>query len=215
MIERRLGYNNRRMWQHCELLQSIVEQKVMTKVGRGKNAVNVEVYKYKNNDDVIKNISESIDYYRIETMREKKLAFRDYQKEIILKGTEMLLQNKFLYLAMEVRTGKTLTSLAIAHKIKAQDVLFVTKKKAISSIEADFDLFKPPFSLCVVNYESLHTIDPDIPWDVIILDEAHSMGAFPKPSKRALIVKDIIRKNNSFVIFSTAFISKMLWYSKS
>ena len=204
MIERKLGFSNRKMWQHCELLQSIVEQKVMTKVGRGKNAVNVEVYKYKNNDDVIKNISESIDYYRIETMkeleREKKLTFRDYQKEIILKGTEMLLQNKFLYLAMEVRTGKTLTSLAIAHKIKAQDVLFVTKKKAISSIEADFDLFKPPFSLCVVNYESLHTIDPDIPWDVIILDEAHSMGAFPKPSKRALIVKDIIRKNNSFVI---------------
>ena len=200
MIERRLGYNNRRMWQHCELLQSIVEQKVMTKVGRGKNAVNVEVYKYKNNDDVIKNISESIDYYRIETMREKKLTFRDYQKEIILKGTEMLLQNKFLYLAMEVRTGKTLTSLAIANNIKAQDVLFVTKKKAISSIEADFDLFKPPFSLCVVNYESLHKIDHDIPWDIIILDEAHSMGAFPKPSQRALIVKDIIRKHNPFVI---------------
>jgi hypothetical protein len=204
MIERKLGLSNRKMWQHCELLQSIVEQKVMTKVGRGKNAVNVEVYKYKNNDDVIKNISESVDYYRIETMkeleREKKLTFRDYQKEIILKGTEMLLQNKFLYLAMEVRTGKTLTSLAIAHKIKAQDVLFVTKKKAISSIEADFDLFKPPFSLCVVNYESLHKIDHDIPWDVIILDEAHSMGAFPKPSQRALIVKDIIRKHNPFVI---------------
>jgi hypothetical protein len=200
MIERRLGYNNRRMWQHCELLQSIVEQKVMTKVGRGKNAVNIEVYKYKNNEDVIKNISESIDYYRIETMREQKLTFRDYQKEIILKGTEMLLQNKFLYLAMEVRTGKTLTSLAIAHKIKAQDVLFVTKKKAISSIEADFDLFKPPFSLCVVNYESLHKIDHDIPWDLIILDEAHSMGAFPKPSQRALIVKDIIRKHNPMVI---------------
>jgi len=204
MIERKLGFSNRKMWQHCELLQSIVEQKVMTKVGRGKNAVNIEVYKYKNNDDVIKNISESIDYYRIETMkeleREKKLTFRDYQKEIILRGTEMLLQNKFLYLAMEVRTGKTLTSLAIAHKIKAQDVLFVTKKKAISSIEADFDLFKPPFSLCVVNYESLHKIDHDIPWDVIILDEAHSMGAFPKPSQRALIVKDIIRKHNPMVI---------------
>ena len=200
MIERKLGFSNRKMWQHCELLQSIVEQKVMTKVGRGKNAVNVEVYKYKNNDDVIKNISESIDYYRIETMKEKKITFRDYQKEIILKGTEMLLENKFLYLAMEVRTGKTLTSLAIAHKIKAQDVLFVTKKKAISSIEADFDLFKPPFSLCVVNYESLHKIDHDIPWDLIILDEAHSMGAFPKPSQRALIVKDIIRKHNPFVI---------------
>jgi hypothetical protein len=175
MIERRLGYNNRRMWQHCELLQSIVEQKVMTKVGRGKNAVNVEVYKYKNNDDVIKNISESIDYYRIETMREKKLTFRDYQKEIILKGTEMLLQNKFLYLAMEVRTGKTLTSLAIAEKINANNVLFVTKKKAISSIESDYALFG-------------------------ILDEAHSMGAFPKPSQRALIVRDTIKKYKPMVI---------------
>jgi hypothetical protein len=204
MIERKLGFSNRKMWQHCELLQSIVEQKVMTKVGRGKNAVNIEVYKYKNNDDVIKNISESIDYYRIETMkeleREKKITFRDYQKEIILKGTEMLLQNKFLYLAMEVRTGKTLTSLAIANNIKAQDVLFVTKKKAISSIEADFDLFKPPFSLCVVNYESLHKIDHDIPWDIIILDEAHSMGAFPKPSQRALIVRDTIKKYKPMVI---------------
>ena len=70
MIERKLGFSNRKMWQHCELLQSIVEQKVMTKIGRGKNAVNVEVYKYKNNDDVIKKISESVDYYRIETMKE-------------------------------------------------------------------------------------------------------------------------------------------------
>ena len=51
MIERKLGFSNRKMWQHCELLQSIVEQKVMTKVGRGKNAVNIEVYKYKNNDE--------------------------------------------------------------------------------------------------------------------------------------------------------------------
>ena len=150
MIERKLGFSNRKMWQHCELLQSIVEQKVMTKVGRGKNAVNVEVYKYKNNDDVIKNISESIDYYRIETMREKKLTFRDYQKEIILKGTEMLLQNKFLYLAMEVRTGKTLTSLAIAEKVNANNVLFVTKKKAISSIESDYALFGPNYNICII-----------------------------------------------------------------
>ena len=179
MIERKLGFSNRKMWQYCELLQSIVEQKVMTKVGRGKNAVNVEVYKYKNNDDVIKNISESIDYYRIETMKElerdKKLTFRDYQKEIILKGTEMLLQNKFLYLAMEVRTGKTLTSLAIAEKVNANNVLFVTKKKAISSIESDYALFGPNYNICIINYESLHLVKDDQQWDLIILDEAHNI----------------------------------------
>jgi len=200
MIERKLGFSNRKMWQHCELLQSIVEQKVMTKVGRGKNAVNIEVYKYKNNEDVIKNISESIDYYRIETMREQKLTFRDYQKEIILKGTEMLLENKFLYLAMEVRTGKTLTSLAIAEKVNATNVLFVTKKKAISSIESDYALFEPNYNICIINYESLHLVKDDQHWDLIILDEAHSMGAFPKPSQRALIVRDTIKKYKPMVI---------------
>jgi hypothetical protein len=107
-------------------------------------------------------------------MREKKLTFRDYQKEIILKGTEMLLQNKFLYLAMEVRTGKTLTSLAIAEKVNANNVLFVTKKKAISSIESDYALFGPNYNICIINYESLHLVKDDQQWDLIILDEAHS-----------------------------------------
>ena len=103
---------------------------------------------------------------------------------------------------MEVRTGKTLTSLGIADKVKAVNVLFVTKKKAISSIEDDYQLLNPSFNLITINYESIHKI-PDTQWDVIICDEAHSMGAFPKPSKRAKQVKELIGKNkticNSFV----------------
>jgi hypothetical protein len=110
------------------------------------------------------------------------------------------MEHGFLYLAMEVRTGKTLTSLGIADRINAQDVLFITKKKAISTIEKDFDLLKPSFSLCVINYESLHKIDPDINWDLIVCDEAHSMGAFPKPSNRADLVADLILANNPKVI---------------
>ena len=39
------------------------------------------------------------------------MEFRQYQKEIIEKGLSILKKHKFLYLAMEVRTGKTLTSL--------------------------------------------------------------------------------------------------------
>ena len=63
------------------------------------------------------------------------LTFRDYQKDIINKGVDIINQHRFLYLAMEVRTGKTLTSLGIAEKIKGvENVLFITKKKAISSI---------------------------------------------------------------------------------
>ena len=37
-------------------------------------------------------------------------------------------------------------------------------------------------------------------WDLIICDEAHSMGAFPKPSKRATQVKDLIVKTKANVI---------------
>ena len=34
---------------------------------------------------------------------------------------------------------------------------------------------------------------PDIKWDMIICDEAHSLGAFPKPNKRARDIKNIIK----------------------
>ena len=57
----------------------------------------------------------------------------------------------------------------------------------------------PPFVLFTINYESLHKI-PNIKWDLIIVDEAHSMGAFPKPSGRAKKVGDLIRKCRPYVI---------------
>ena len=53
------------------------------------------------------------------------------------QGTKVIKDHGFLYLAMEVRTGKTLTSLSICSKLNAYNVLFVTKKKAISSIDPD------------------------------------------------------------------------------
>ena len=128
------------------------------------------------------------------------MEFRQYQAEIIKKGINVIKEKKFVYLSMEVRTGKTLTSLGILNNIGVKNVLFITKKKAIDSIYDDFKLLDPLFSLLVVNYESLHKVDQK-GWDAIVCDEAHSMGAFPKPSKRAKQVKELIIKNNPFVIF--------------
>ena len=45
------------------------------------------------------------------------IEFRDYQVDIIEKGVKILETSRFVYLAMEVRTGKTLTSLGIAEKM--------------------------------------------------------------------------------------------------
>ena len=128
------------------------------------------------------------------------IKFRDYQKEIIDKGKSILETKKFVYLSMEVRTGKTLTCLGILDKMMiVNKVLFITKKKAISSIESDYKLLSPGFDLTVINYESLHKIDLN-GWDAVVCDEAHSMGAFPKPSKRAKQVKEFVVKNNPYVI---------------
>jgi len=203
MIERISGRSNQYMLEYCETLQSIVDAKTITKVGRGKAAIDVEVHKYNKSDAIIKSIADGIIYYKDLAMKDlesNKFTFRDYQKDIISKGKDIILEHRFLYLAMEVRTGKTLTSLAIAEKINAKEVLFVTKKKAISSIKSDYALFGPNYNICIRNYESLHIVKDDQRWDLIILDEAHSMGAFPKPSKRSVIVRDIIKKYNPMVI---------------
>jgi hypothetical protein len=129
-----------------------------------------------------------------------KIELRDYQKDIIEEGYDRLKRYRFVYLAMEVRTGKTLTSMGIADKLGVDHVLFVTKKKAIMSIEDDYSMLMPSYQITVVNYESLHKIVYKHRWGAVIIDEAHGMGAFPKPSNRAVIIKSIISKYNPYVI---------------
>ena len=70
----------------------------------------------------------------------------------------------------------------------------------MSSITKDYDLLCPAsFCLFCINYESMHKA-PDLKWDLIICDEAHSLGAFPKPNKRAKSVRDLILKTKAKVI---------------
>ena len=127
------------------------------------------------------------------------MKFREYQKDIIQKGFGVVKRSRFLYLSMEVRTGKTLTAMGIADLLPVKSMLFITKKKAISSIQYDYDMLEPGYDLQVINYESLHKIDTT-GVDIVVCDEAHSMGAFPKPSKRAKMVREIISKRNPYVI---------------
>lgn len=119
-----------------------------------------------------------------------KKTLRDYQKEISLKGIEILRKYGLVYYSMEVRTGKTATALETAYLYGAKVVLFLTKKRAITSIENDYKDFgyEDKFNLIVANDESLHLIT-SIP-DLVIHDEHHRFGAFPKPNKTAKLFKD-------------------------
>lgn len=128
-----------------------------------------------------------------------EFKLREYQEKIIENATPVLEKFGFVYLSMWMRTGKSSVSLSLADNVGAWNVLFLTKKKAMSSVIKDYENISPLYEIVVMNYESVHKI-PDKKYDVIILDEAHRLGAFPKPSSRAKKVSELIRKNNAKVI---------------
>ncbi len=130
------------------------------------------------------------------------MELRQYQRAIVNRAKDILGKHNFVYLAMEVRTGKTITSLKIAEEVGARSVLFLTKKKALGSVGEDAKNLCLPYEFFAINYESMHKL-PKINWDVIILDEAHTLGSYPKPSKRAKAVRDLARNRNVILLSGT------------
>jgi hypothetical protein len=147
-------------------------------------------------------VVDSYTYYNELYQKEmdNQFTFRDYQENIISQATDIINKSGFVYLSMEVRTGKTLTSLGICSNLNPKVVLFVTKKKAVTSIAADYKTLSPSYGITIINYESLHHVVNDEKWDVIIVDEAHGLGAYAKPSIRARMIRDVIEKDNPKVI---------------
>ena len=130
------------------------------------------------------------------------IQLRPYQKEIVDKTCKLLREApRFAYLSMEVRTGKTLTALsALDCAGGVASVLFVTKKKAIGGIQKDYKALAPSYKCDFINYESLHKV-VDVYYDAIVFDEAHGMGAFPKPSLRAREARRLVQHCDPYVIF--------------
>jgi hypothetical protein len=80
-------------------------------------------------------------------------------------------------------------ALETAKLFGANKVLFLTKKKAISSIVGDYNDFNyaQHFSLEVMNDESMHKLTGD--YDLVVHDESHRFGSFPKPGVGAKTFK--------------------------
>lgn len=108
---------------------------------------------------------------------------RDYQVRIANEANDILKRKGFVYLSMQVRTGKTITALQTCKNYGAKKVLFITKLKAFSSIQYDMQTFGFKFELQIINKESIHKII-DNDFGVIICDEAHGLfGTYPKINK--------------------------------
>jgi hypothetical protein len=118
------------------------------------------------------------------------MELRDYQTRIANQAVSILKRLDIVYISMEVRTGKTLTALETAKLYGAKRVLFLTKKKAISSIQNDYNNFGYEFELTVINDESMHKLE-DTDYDLVIHDEHHRFGAFPKPGLATKTFRDM------------------------
>lgn len=131
------------------------------------------------------------------------MELRPYQDEIAKKATKIIKECGFVYLSMEVRTGKTITALETAYNFGAESVLFITKIKAFSSIKSDYDNIGYLYNLTIINKESLHTIEEN-DFDVVIIDEAHGLSAFPKASKYQKDIRKRFSKKPIIFLSGTA-----------
>lgn len=116
---------------------------------------------------------------------------RSYQIPACDKAEGILRKLRIVYLAAEMRTGKTTIALTLAHRLGCKNVLYVTKKKVVDDkvVENDYTREGFTFHLDVTNYEQLSKYKPI--YDMVIADEAHSFGAYPKPSGRQKELKRI------------------------
>lgn len=116
----------------------------------------------------------------------------EHQKKLAEEALTVLERYKIVYLDMQVRTGKTLTSLYLAQMSLKNRVLFVTTKDVIPDIKKAYLDEGFDFNLTVTNYEQLKNYPGEGNFDLIICDEAHLLKAFPKPSIRTRFLKSIV-----------------------
>lgn len=119
-----------------------------------------------------------------------------YQDQIVIDVFEKLKTHRLCYLAAEVRTGKSYIIASVINNIlknsSISDVLVVTKKKAIPGIEQALGAMNAQ-NVFVVNFEMLHKLFKN-EYGMVIVDEAHNIGAFPKRSLRARQLTALGRK---------------------
>lgn len=122
------------------------------------------------------------------------MKLRDYQIDIANRANEILRSKHIVYITAQVRTGKTLMALETCRLYGASSVLFLTKKKAIGSILSDYESFgyQAFFELDVVNDESMHKVEGG--YDLVVHDEHHRFGSFPKPSGGARTFRNMFGK---------------------
>ena len=111
------------------------------------------------------------------------VTLRPYQQAAADKLVGILTARRIAYLRGEVRCGKTFTAMEVIRQLGVERVLILTKKKAIKSIEADRDAYGLTDRVTITNFEQAGKL-AKTSWGMVVVDEAHGVGSYPKPSKR-------------------------------
>src|SRR6056300_214599 len=113
--------------------------------------------------------------------------YKPHQMAHAEKVITKLNQHKMCYLAGEPRSGKTRTALRVVERLGLKRVLVLCPKQAIPGWKKEIDATGVNVST-VVNYEQAKTLD-NVQWDLVIVDEAHNLGAFPRMAQRTNQIK--------------------------
>ena len=127
------------------------------------------------------------------------VKLREYQKSASRKLARLCQIKKCAYLSGECRTGKTMVALSVVRNMALEKVLVITKKKAIPSIKSDVEKMNLEKVVSITNFEQLKNFK-GTSWNMSIVDEAHSVGAFPKPSQRYQNILQL--RYNSIILMS-------------
>lgn len=143
-----------------------------------------------------------------------------HQELFAAKVFEQLKSTGYAYLAGKPRSGKTYTSILAAEmSTKINTVLVLTKKAAIPGWNKFIDgNSRLKHTYYITNYEQVTKLKPI--YDLVIIDESHNLGAFPKPSQRYKAIRKLcwdiphIHLSGTAIIESMAGIYHQMFISK-
>lgn len=123
---------------------------------------------------------------------------RPDQRQAVDTAKDILRRLRVVYLAAQMRVGKGLMSITIGYESGYKNICFVTKKMNIVNAEQDKVKCGYPIRVDVVSIDSLHKIKNI--YDLYIVDEAHMIGTYAIPSKRAKQLHELIHHSHRPVI---------------
>jgi len=128
----------------------------------------------------------------------------DHQVSLAERAYDILREEMIVYLCCEERTGKTLTAILVAEMSNVENVLVITKKKALDGWFGTLEAFKHDKKYTVVNYHQAHKQTKK--FDLVMLDESHNyISTYPKPGKLWKEVKTLTAKVPLIYISATPY----------